>query len=410
MSSTDQDLALWRFGIIAPLLHRQANQATQGELLFHISQQRWLHPHGYDIQLSADTLRKWLYRYQKRGLPGLMNQDRKDKGQHDLAENLTAAIIQLRDQHPRWTVQRIFKELKDLGLWNGMRPSRSSLYRFVKTHRLQRDPHRVQEACRSFAFQGFGELWMADFLHGPKVREGRHRRKTYLHAILDDATRYVIQAAFHPVETVEVLIHDMIIATRRFGLVQRFYTDNGACYSSRHLKLVCARLGVQLVHTPAYRPQGRGKIERFFRTVRDQFLTDRKFDSFHAINTEFQAWLSCYHEQVHASLGCSPLQQRLQAEHVCRQLPEVADIETLFRMERRCRVYKNGTVRLFGSSYEVPGYAPGSRATVFYLPWKKDTIYVGDEAQPSHLLDLANNATRFQNPKGGNHDLSNHHE
>jgi len=411
MSDQKQDLALWRYAIISPLLHREVNGSGQGELLFRLSHKWWLHPLGHEVQVSAETIRKWLYRYQQRGLPGLFNQERNDKGGcPGLPEKITKMIFQLRKAHPRWTIKRILHQLKKLGLWNGYRPSQSSIYRFIKKHNLQRDPHLAQAACRSFNFDAFGQLWVADFLHGPKVKMGRQRHKTYLHAIMDDASRYIVQAAFHPAETVEVLIHEMTRATRRFGLPQRFYTDNGPSYASRHLKVVCARLSIQLIHTPAYRPQGRGKIERFFRTVRDQFLTDSCFASMEGLNNGLQSWLAEYHQQVHSTLEASPFQQRIQSENVCRQLPEIADIDSLFRMERRCRVYKNGTVRLFGNRYEIPNSLPGTRVKVFFLPWDKETIYFGEDAQPATILNTSENARRFHHPKGGSDVLSTKHE
>jgi transposase InsO family protein len=110
---------------------------------------------------------------------------------------------------------------------------------------------------------------MADYLHGPKLFHGRKKQKTYLHVILDDSSRFIVGGGFYLTESVEPLIHDLVGAVRRFGIPQRFYTDNGAAYASRHLKLLCARNGIILVHTPPYKPQGRGKVERLFRTVRD---------------------------------------------------------------------------------------------------------------------------------------------
>jgi putative transposase len=93
-------------------------------------------------------------------------------------------------------------------------------------------------------------------------------------------------------------------AVRRHGIPQRFYTDNGPCYASRHLKNVCGRLGMQLIHTPPYRPQGRGKLERFFRTVRDQFLAVNSAKSLEQLNIDFHKWAEQYHQRRHSSLGC----------------------------------------------------------------------------------------------------------
>ena len=392
------ELGLWRYGIISPLLHRDANSLPTGELLDQASWQRYVHPNGSHITLSAETIRKWLYRYIGGGLPALTGQTRSDKGKHRIPDNIAYAIVTIRKEHPRWTIARIIKELGQTGKWNGHNPSRSSIYRFAKAHNLQRDPHIHPEVnVRPFAFDHFGQLWVADFLHGPKLFKDRKKRKTYLHVILDDSSRFIVHGGFYLTESVEPLIYDLMGAVRRFGIPQRFYTDNGSAYVSRHLKILCARNGIDLVHTPPFVPQGRGKVERFFRTVRDQFLCD-KFKTVKQVNDAFKIWVGRYHETLHSSLKCSPLQKRLQSKNVCRSLGPSIDIEALFRMERRCRVYNDCTIQFKKIRYEVPGCLPGSRVTIYYMPWDRTCIYYGDEMKKARILDLSANARRFEHP------------
>lgn len=394
----NQQLAIWRFSIIAPLLHRDADGETMDGLLARLESQTYATPSGRPITLSRDTIRKWLYRYRQGGLLALENQQRSDHGSTSVSRRLADGLFAIRKSHPRWTLAKLLEQASQQGLWDGRKPSRSALYRFARRHNLHRGPSRRVETTRAFAFQDFGQLWMADFLHGPKLRDGRERRKTYLHVILDDSSRYVIHGGFSYSENVRTLLSDLMRAVRRFGIPQRFYTDNGPCYSSRHLKLVCARLGTQLVHTPPYRPQGRGKVERLFRTVRDQFLSEGAFTSLDALNQGFQSWLSDYHGRLHSGLGLTPLAARLRSRNCCRPLPEIVDIDALFRMERRCRVYSDGTVRLFKRVFEVPGCPPQSRITVFFMPWEMDRLYYGDDMNPARLLDRHANARRFQRP------------
>ena len=181
------ELALWRYGIISPLLHRDANSLPAGEVLDQASWQRYVHPNGSHMTLSAETLRKWLYRYLQSGLPGLMGKVRSDKGNHQIPDEIISAMVAMREEHPRWTTARMVKELSKTGIWNGRKLSRSAIYRFVKAHNLQRDPHiNPEHNVRPFAFDHFGQLWIADFLHGPKLFEDRKKQKTYLHVILDD--------------------------------------------------------------------------------------------------------------------------------------------------------------------------------------------------------------------------------
>jgi len=292
MTKNDPDLnkALWRYGIISPLLHRRDDDPTMADMLRSLAKKTFIRPDGVPIALSAETLRKWLYRYRSDGIKALEDQLRSDKGHQQIPQSVADALSKLRKEHPNWTLAKVLEQMLKAGLWNGIKPSRATLYRFAVANQLHRSPSKPP-VTRSFAFTDFGQLWVADFMHGPKLRCGKHFKKAILHTIIDDATRYVVSARFYFKETVEILITEMMIATRRYGICQRFYTDNGPCYASAHLKIVCARLGIHLVHTPPYRPQGRGKIERFFKTVRNQFLSDSHSGGIDQLNADLQQYL-----------------------------------------------------------------------------------------------------------------------
>lgn len=402
MTDNEKDIALWRFSIISPLLHRSDDDPALSGMLATLARKTFIRPDGSSSQLSDETIRKWLYRYRSGGLTALGNQVRKDKGIHQIPKTLADAMARLRKEHPKLTLAKVLEKLLVEGVWNGIKPSRATLYRFATANKLQKNQvNPGKTVSRSFAFTNFGQLWLADFMHGPRLRHGKGFKKAILHAIIDDASRYVVSARFYFKETVEVLISEMMVAIRRYGICQRFYTDNGPSYASSHLKIVCARLGIHLVHTPPYRPQGRGKVERFFRTVRDQFLGDLTADRIDVLNGNLNQYLTEYHQRIHSGLDVSPLQKRLSGENACRKLPEVTDIQNLFCMQRKCRVYNDTTIRLNSRIFEVPEAVPGSRVDVFYLPWDPSWIFYGNQMRPARPLDKFRNAKRFQHPKGG---------
>ena len=402
MTKNDPELskALWRYGIISPLLHRSDDDPAMGDMLCSLAKKSFIRHDGVPIALSAETLRKWLYRYKRGGINALSDQPRSDKGHQQIPQSVADALEKLRKEHPNWTLAKALEQLLKEGLWNGIKPSRATLYRFAAANQLHRSPSKPP-VTRSFAFTDFGQLWVADFMHGPKLRCGKHFKNAILHTIIDDATRYVVSARFYFKETVEVLITEMMIATRRYGICQRFYTDNGPCYASAHLKIVCARLGIHLVHTPPYRPQGRGKIERFFKTVRNQFLSDSHSGGIDRLNADLQQYLGDYHQRIHSSLGKSPLQKRLGTVNACRKLPEITDIRSLFCMHRKCRVYNDTTIRLNKRILEVAQALPGATIDVFYLPWDPTWVFYGNDLRPARPLNKTANAKRFQHPKGG---------
>ena len=223
-SNKPRDVALWRYGIMSRLLHRDPSGLGQEELLAELAGQTWVRLDGERCTLSPETLRKWLYRYRLGGLDALADPPRADKGCFQVPAPLADAIVALRRDHPRWRLSVLFGHLRQQGLWNGLAPSRSALYRFCKDKNLGRN--RQQAAtCRAFEFTAFGQLWTADFLHGPKLWCGQRKAKVYLHAILDDCSRFIVAATFHPAENVAAMMADLMGAVRRFGIPQRFYTD-----------------------------------------------------------------------------------------------------------------------------------------------------------------------------------------
>lgn len=394
------DLALWRYGIISPLLHRDANDMNLCDLLHLLSQSSYIHPiSGAHVSVSAEAMRKWLYRYNHGGLCALANKQRSDKGRHKVPQPIVDAMVELRNKHPRWTLALVLEEMVQNKIWDETSPSRSVLYRFARANHLMRNGQlNPDQIFRPFAYDKFGQMWIADFMHGPKLWNVKVKKKIYLHVIIDDCTRWVVSGRFYWHESTQTLITELMVAIRRFGIAQNFYSDNGSAYNSRHLKIVCANLGMRQPHTPPKRPQGRSKVERFFRTVREQFLARQKFKSLDEINRAFVGFLQAYHNRVHSTLECTPMQKRLSVDSVCREVPEAVDIEALFRLQKSLRVYNDGTIRFKKKTFEVPKCLPGSHVTIHFMPWNLSRVYYGDDMRPAKPVDLNANAHRFDHP------------
>jgi putative transposase len=403
------DYGLWRFGIISPLLHRSDDAPPLHAQIEQLSQRTFYTPDGLEKQIRPATIRTWLSRYSNHGIDGLRNKPRKDNGGTSVPQAMQEALADLRKSHPDLTVKRMLVLLRENGIWNGRQPARSSMYRFTTANSLGRSAAVPEDPVRSFEFPYFGDLWSADFLHGPKVRcSGNTARKAYLHAIIDDATRYIVAARFHLAEDTHSLLDDFMLAIRRFGIPKRFYTDNGAAFRSHHLRIVAAKLGISLPHTPPYKPRGRGKIERFFRNVRESFLAGRDKQSLDKLNTDFSVWISTYHHTPHRTLGISPLERKLTDKGApLVQIPPTQNINDIFRMEQIKRVGSDGCIRMFNKRFDVPGAIPGSTVVVYYLPWSTDYILVGPDKVYVKPLDAISNALRFDKPYRGGTNLNN---
>jgi hypothetical protein len=277
------------------------------------------------------------------------------------------------------------------------------LYRFASSHHLGRSVLKgTVEQVRSFEYPHFGDLWTGDFLYGPKVKQGIHAYRSYLHSIIDDSTRYIVASRFYLSQTVENVLNDLMMGIRRFGIPRRFYTDNGSAYKSKHLRFVAAKLAIALPHSPPGKPNGRGKIERIFRTVKDQFLTGRKTSSLTKLNADYGEWINEYHHTVHRGIAMSPLNKKLTDQgNGLVQLDPTQNINDIFRMEIEKTVANDGCVRLLNRRFEVLDALPGEKIMVYYLPWDKSYVLTGVDKLIAKQVDTIKNATRFDRPQRG---------
>ena len=235
--------------------------------------------------------------------------------------------------------------------------------------------------------------WMSDVMHGPKVPDGRRRRKTFLIAFIDDATRVIPHAAFAFSENTAAFLPVFKHALLRRGLAERLYVDNGANYRSHQLALVCAKLGIALIHARPYQPAGKGKIERWFRTLRAGWLRHldlEAIDGIEALNRALAGWVEGeYHQSPHRGLdGQTPL-DRWAATGAEVRYPDAAglDLEELFLFEAKRRVMKDRTLSLHGQLYEADAILIGCTVTVRYDPAAPPSraLQVVHEGRPAGL-------------------------
>jgi hypothetical protein len=215
---------------------------------------------------------------------------------------------------------------------------------------------------------------MSDVMHGPAVTvAGRVRRKTYLIAFIDDATRVVPYVAFALSENVAAFLPVLKQAVMRRGLPKRLFVDNGSAFRSHQLSLVCARLGITLIHARAYQPQSKGKMERWFRTTRTQLLptlAESDTASLEALNRRLWAWVEGeYHQAPHRGLdGETPLDRWAARAEDVRYLEPGLDLDALFLAEAKRKVQKDRTVSLNGLIYEVDASLVGATVTLRFDP------------------------------------------
>ena len=383
-ATTDRrdDVALFRYGLIADLTHMEPGEAGTYARLKEKASHRYAIPGSHRTEVAAETMRGWLRAWRKGGFDALRPKPRADQGQaRAIPQEVTDLLCTIKEDKRELSVRMVIEAARASGEVPGeMELAPATVHRLLSRQGLmaKRPDEPTSKDRRHFAFDKANELWMSDVMHAVPVSvEGQRRYKTYLIAFIDDATRVVPFAAFALAENTAAFLPILEQAIRRRGLPKRLYVDNGAVYRSHHLELVCAKLGITLIHSRPYIPQGRGKIERFFRTVRMQFLpllSPEDTASLEALNRRLWAFIEGeYHHRPHKGLGGeTPLDRWAQ---VCDEvrLPEPGlDLAELFLFEEKRKVARDRTVSLRGALYEVDAILVGQTVTLRFDPTRPE--------------------------------------
>jgi putative transposase len=353
-------IATFRFGLISEFVTGVRLVYGEKEKLIKEKLAR-----SYDIpfsprgKLSRSTLEKWIWDYKKAGyrLEGLYPQTRSDKGApRALSSSLRLAIKELKKESPDLKVPALVTCLRHKKLIGAdERINSSTLYRYLHSEELTKINEDAIDK-RHFEAANPNEIWQSDVMHGPYVRTENRSRKSYLIAIIDDHSRFIVHAEFYLNETKESFLDCLRQAILKRGLPQKLYIDNGSCFKALHLEQVAAQLGIAIKHSRPYIPQGRGKIERWFKYVRDSFVaisehTDKP-EKLDLLNHNFSEWVDEYNNRLHGTTKQSPY-NRYRAGLECVR-PAPSGLLDYFRQIEFRRVKKDRTVRLMGTLFEAP--------------------------------------------------------
>ena len=373
-----REIQEFRYALIAELTNPYLEHGELKRLIREKAGREHDIPYSQRSSISEECIRGWLKRFRKYGKEGLLPKKRSDWGSNrSLNPEEASELIQYLDGHPQLTATTCLRELQRQG--KIISPvSSSSLSRLVRASGMDRETRmqnkRGEEKNLKFEFFYPLECVQADDLYAFAVPDGKGgRRKAILMSFLDDASRRVLYANFSFTERsveFEAGIKHILKAHGRIGML---YVDHGAPFVSRQTKRILDILGIVIAHSTVRRPQGRGKKERFFRTVRDQFLRPLDPQSIRGLgdlNTRFRTWLeSEYHRTPHRGLGGkTPLDAWLQKSRYIVHMDPSIDLQQAFLHEESRKVYKDSTLTLAGTLYEVCPSLIGKRVKLFYDP------------------------------------------
>ncbi len=374
-----EKIALFRFGVISRLLWVKKDERQQEVLLREMTSRTWEIPFSSRTALGRSTVLDWLKKYRDSGdrIESLEPQRRSDKGKaRSLDEETEQILIGLKRELKGASlpvILRVARERKVLP--PDFHASIQSLYRVFQRRGLN-EPQELKPDLRRYETELPNDLWQSDCMHGPPVMVEGKLRKSFLFAFLDDHSRLIPHGEFYLQENLKNLTDCLIKALTRRGLPRKIYVDHGPSFRSHQLAHATASLGISLIHCTPYRPEGKGKIERLFKTVRMQFIPLLPASvTLAVLNEQFEKWCDqTYHRTVHGTTRETPWDRYTQHLHLLRAAPK--HLSDFFRTRARRKVDRDRTVTLDGRIYEAPVELIEKNVNLLYHPHDSQRIEI----------------------------------
>jgi putative transposase len=363
---------------------------------------------GAEHQFTWRTISTWLYRFKKHGMATLDHKTRADKHQtrkisvQELAEAIKEVLPSLKHNKTGIIPKSVlYRRLLERGLFQRSQLATTTFYRLIRDHQLL-DAESVEKLRLSFAMQFANELWQADTLHGPAIKQDNGQfRKTFLIAFIDDASRVIAHAQWFYHDDTDNMIEAFKTALFKRGKPERLYFDNGANYTAKEMLQACVRLNIHLSHAPIRDGAAKGKIERFFRGFRDRFLTQYpNFDSLESLNQKTHEWVeSEYNSKPHSGIQMIPIDRfNLDIARV-RFLTDDENTEEVFFVEEERKVSKTNVFSIHRQQFECPVDVRGKTIQVRFSRNQRHryvVYFAGKRLGDATPLNLQRNANRIR--------------
>jgi len=391
--SAQEAIALRRMGLVQSVIELLQRHWPLSAALEEVSSTHPL-PGDQDAPpafIARRTLEDWYYAFKKEGFAGLKPKLRSDRGKpRRLSPQQQQRILEQVRSFPGVPVKLLYRQWRQS---DPTLPALSAVYRFLEQHELDAHGRRyllrqnIPGPTKAFEAPGVNDLWIVDFSPGPFLALHPKTVATHLCLIIDDHSRLIPHAAYALRADTQALLACLKQALRRRGLPRKLYADHGGPFVNDHLRIVCANLGIRLIHSKVGRPWSRGKVERMFRTVQEDFeaglrLPGQGAGSLEELNGKLARWLQeVYHPRPHEGIGESPQERFARAIPLLRTLDPHLDLDRLCytRLDRVVR--KDGTVRIDNDLYEVNLALRGLKVQLELDPWIKDPILVRYKGQ-----------------------------
>lgn len=394
------DIALMKYAAIAPVVSGlPAQRRSFSEYFREVSERGIPHPDGGLRHYAVSTIAKWYELYTKNGFDALQPAGRCDEGKsRKLDDALQEQIIYLKEHYPRMSAAAIYKQLQHNGSICRGELSESTVLRFVNRLALEKKLTGNQD-MRRYERPHINEVWCGDSSVGPclKTPDGKKHR-VYVIALIDDASRMIVGIDVFFGDTFVNLMSVLKSAVSKYGVPKVLNFDNGSAYKNRQMELLAARIGSTISYCRPYTPTAKAKIERWFRTMKDQWMASldmRDFHSLDGLRGSLSAFVRAYNLSAHSSLQGKSPQDRFFSEPEKTRRLEMQKIEESFLLELERRVSADSVIVIDGVECEVDFRFAKQRITLRYSPDMKDIFVVEHDGSltPIRLLNKQENAS-----------------
>lgn len=400
-----KEVALFRFGVLGELIHANRRRGGQARALQNKAREQWTYPDGTTRSFSAKTIQTWLHAYRKGGFEALYPKARRDKGTSRAIQGpIQELILEMKREDPGRSAALIHRELRRNGIIGRRDFSRSAVERLLKARGRSGSKLKAEGRERwRFSASEVNELWQGDACHGPRLYDPDSGRtlRVKIFGLIDDKSRLVsfLWAGFY--ERQQDFLRVLLEAVQRRGLPRTILLDNHGSFRGTDVRMACAQLGVQLSYARPRDGASKGKIERFWRTLRAHVL-DRidysKVTSLSELNLRLMTWVNeDYNARPHAGLGGkTPLSVFEEGSDQIRFVDDSWHCEQAFVGKATRSVLQDSTCSFRGKVYELPAQFRGQRVELRYELLRPSRVWVqdGETEHPLREVEAESNSNR----------------
>jgi len=392
-------IALMRYSVIAPLITGLSDDYDSMTAFFNAASAKGImHPDGTVKHYAPGTIEKWYRNYKEGGFDTLLPTGRADLGKpRKLDEELQEQIRHIKTNYPRMTASAIFRQLHDNGSIKLGDVSEATVNRYVNLLAIQQKTTNNPD-MRRYERPHINEVWCGDTSVGPylKTSDGK-KHKVYIIALIDDASRFIAGIDIFFNDNFINLMSVMKSAVAKYGRPQMLNFDNGSSFKNKQMELLAARIGSVIHYDQPYTPTQKAKIERWFRTLKIQWMSALDIRDFHSLDElrgNLLAYVQKYNQTVHSSLNGMTPQDRFFSESTRIRRLSDEDIEKSFLLEIDRRVSSDSVISIDQIEYEVDCRFAKQRIKLRYSPDFKDIFVVETDGSltPIRLLNKTENA------------------